>query len=228
MTNQTKTPGAMVLVPREELEIVTAFSGGFHPMEVARAKLRKIIFTPTDQPSAVGGEPEVMRFDIEPMNQDQWGMNKHSDGEYCRYDESVAPLLAELGIQKKIKEDNFNLVLKQLDEIGALKTRIAELEAAQDKACATIRVETLEGKVCATVARFDLRQLPVGSLLNVFRQAPPVTAKVDESAEFESWRKEQIASLVRMGYPDAAKAFGDLGSVQWAGWQARANLNGGA
>lgn len=40
------------------------------------------------------------------------------------------------------------------------------------------------------------------------------------NAEFEVWRKEQIASLVRMYYPDAAKAFRDLGSVQWAGWQA--------
>ena len=38
--------------------------------------------------------------------------------------------------------------------------------------------------------------------------------------QFEDWRKEQIASLVRMGYPEAAKAFRDLGSVQWAGWQA--------
>jgi hypothetical protein len=51
---------------------------------------------------------------------------------------------------------------------------------------------------------------------------------VDEEAEFEAWRKEQIDSLIRMGYPDAAKAFRDLGSVQWAGWQARAKLNGGA
>jgi hypothetical protein len=41
--------------------------------------------------------------------------------------------------------------------------------------------------------------------------------------KFEEWRKEQIASLVRMGYPDAAKAFRDLGSVQWAGWQAAWN-----
>lgn len=41
-----------------------------------------------------------------------------------------------------------------------------------------------------------------------------------ENEKFEEWRKEQIASLVRMGYPDAAKAFRDLGSVQWAGWQA--------
>ncbi|WP_163007868.1 hypothetical protein [Pseudomonas viridiflava] len=54
--------------------------------------------------------------------------------------------------------------------------------------------------------------------------AQAVAAKVDENAEFEKWRKEQIASLIRMGYPDAAKAFRDLGSVQWAGWQARANL----
>ncbi len=46
----------------------------------------------------------------------------------------------------------------------------------------------------------------------------------EENAEFETWRKEQIASLIRMGYPDAAKAFHDLGSVQWAGWQARAAL----
>jgi hypothetical protein len=38
--------------------------------------------------------------------------------------------------------------------------------------------------------------------------------------KFEEWRKEQIESLVRMGYLDAARAFRDLGSVQWAGWQA--------
>lgn len=38
--------------------------------------------------------------------------------------------------------------------------------------------------------------------------------------KFEEWRKEQIGSLIRMGYTDAAKAFRDLGSVQWAGWQA--------
>lgn len=55
--------------------------------------------------------------------------------------------------------------------------------------------------------------------------AQTVAAKVDESAEFDKWRKKQIASLIRMGYPDAAKAFRDLGSVQWAGWQGRANLN---
>lgn len=41
-----------------------------------------------------------------------------------------------------------------------------------------------------------------------------------ENQKFEDWRKEQIASLIRMGYPDAAKAFRDLGSVQWSGWQA--------
>jgi len=38
--------------------------------------------------------------------------------------------------------------------------------------------------------------------------------------KFEEWRNEQINSLVRMGYPDAAKAFRDLGSIHWAGWQA--------
>lgn len=41
-----------------------------------------------------------------------------------------------------------------------------------------------------------------------------------ENQKFEEWRKDQIASLMRMGYPDAAKAFRDLGSVQWAGFQA--------
>ena len=46
----------------------------------------------------------------------------------------------------------------------------------------------------------------------------------DENKEFNSWRKEQIASLIRMGYPDAARAFNELGSVQWAGWQARSAL----
>lgn len=41
-----------------------------------------------------------------------------------------------------------------------------------------------------------------------------------ENQKFEEWRNEQIAALVRMGYQDAAKAFRDLGSVQWAGWWA--------
>jgi hypothetical protein len=41
-----------------------------------------------------------------------------------------------------------------------------------------------------------------------------------ENQKFEEWRNEQIASMVRMGYLDAAKSFRDLGSVQWAGWQA--------
>lgn len=48
--------------------------------------------------------------------------------------------------------------------------------------------------------------------------------KIDESAEFEKWRGEQIASLQRMGYPGAAKAFRNHGSLHWAGWQARAAL----
>lgn len=41
-----------------------------------------------------------------------------------------------------------------------------------------------------------------------------------ENQKFEDWRNEQINSLVRMGYPDAAKAFRDLGTIHWAGWQA--------
>lgn len=48
--------------------------------------------------------------------------------------------------------------------------------------------------------------------------------KIEESTEFEKWRNEQIASLQRMGYPDAAKAFRNHGSLHWAGWQARAAL----
>lgn len=39
------------------------------------------------------------------------------------------------------------------------------------------------------------------------------------NSEFEVWRKEQIASLMRTGYPEAAKAFRDLGSIHWMAWQ---------
>ena len=39
------------------------------------------------------------------------------------------------------------------------------------------------------------------------------------NSEFEVWRKEQIASLMRSGYPEAAKAFRDLGSIHWMAWQ---------
>ncbi|MNU38967.1 hypothetical protein D3C71_276510 [compost metagenome] len=59
----------------------------------------------------------------------------------------------------------------------------------------------------------------------VYASQPAPVSSINENAAFEDWRKEQIASLVRMGYPDAAKAFRDLGSVQWAGWQARACLD---
>jgi len=41
-----------------------------------------------------------------------------------------------------------------------------------------------------------------------------------ENQKFDEWRNEQISSLIRMGYPDAAKAFRELGSIHWAGWQA--------
>ena len=55
----------------------------------------------------------------------------------------------------------------------------------------------------------------------------PVAVAINENAEFEKWRNEQIAVLVRNGYPDGAEAFRELGSVQWAGWQARACLDKG-
>lgn len=63
----------------------------------------------------------------------------------------------------------------------------------------------------------------VRGITPLYTLRPPRTGR-EENADFETWRKEQIASLIRMGYPEAAKAFRDLGSVQWAGWQARASL----
>lgn len=45
-----------------------------------------------------------------------------------------------------------------------------------------------------------------------------------ESRAFEAWRNAQVESLRRMGCAEAADAFYNLGSVQWAGWQARASL----
>lgn len=45
---------------------------------------------------------------------------------------------------------------------------------------------------------------------------------MDEWEVFNKWRYEQADSLRRCGYPDGAQAFINLGSVQWAGWQARA------
>lgn len=46
----------------------------------------------------------------------------------------------------------------------------------------------------------------------------------NESRAFEAWRNAQVESLRRMGYAEAADAFYNLGSVQWAGWQPRASL----
>lgn len=53
---------------------------------------------------------------------------------------------------------------------------------------------------------------------------PVAQACANENANFDAWREDQIAALIRMGYQDAAKAFRDLGSIQWAGWQGRARL----
>lgn len=53
---------------------------------------------------------------------------------------------------------------------------------------------------------------------------PSVPAERDEEKAFDDWRKEQIASLLRMSCHDAATAFRNLGSVHWTGWQARAAL----
>jgi hypothetical protein len=42
---------------------------------------------------------------------------------------------------------------------------------------------------------------------------------MSESIEaFEVWRKQQIASLVRTGHLDAARAFEQLGSIQGSVW----------
>lgn len=43
---------------------------------------------------------------------------------------------------------------------------------------------------------------------------------IKESDEkLEQWRKEQIASLIRTGHLEAAKAFEQLGSIHWMAWQ---------
>lgn len=47
---------------------------------------------------------------------------------------------------------------------------------------------------------------------------------INENSEFEKWRNAQIESLIRTGHVEGAEAFRNLGSVQWAGWQARASV----
>lgn len=55
MTNNTQ----LVSVPRELLEAVTAYSGSFHPMEPARAKLRALLAAPAEDVRAVVEEPVI-------------------------------------------------------------------------------------------------------------------------------------------------------------------------
>lgn len=38
------------------------------------------------------------------------------------------------------------------------------------------------------------------------------------SEKFESWKKEQIASLIRTGHLEAAKKLNELSSIQWITW----------
>jgi len=64
----------------------------------------------------------------------------------------------------------------------------------------------------------------IDKLRAVIAQQPTPGVKIDENAEFEKWRNEQVAVLERNGHPAGARAFRELGSVQWSGWQARAML----
>ena len=50
-----------------------------------------------------------------------------------------------------------------------------------------------------------------------------ITEKMN--AEFEIWRNEQIASLIRTGHVQAARAFRDLGSIHWIAWQSAWTLS---
>lgn len=164
MTNQTK-PGAMVAMSRQLAELLFRnLNGGDNQlcgMEHGAAFRELKALLNTEQPPAVGGEPETVAWldlqKLQPGGMAYATQMKVNHRQTELIDRShVAPLLAELEFQKKIKEGNFKLVLEQLDEIRALKARIAELEAGQGQACATLRVEALDGKPTATVARFDI------------------------------------------------------------------------
>lgn len=155
-------------------------------------------------------------------------------------------------LQKAVKDGNgdgicefaadvANLSMMLTDICGALNLFAAAQPADQqgdpmawkfcpECGCEEIRHQEGKHKQCSDChqewfADIDYSDVVRGNLHRLYRHAQPATAKVDEQAEFEAWRNEQIASLVRMGYPLAAKAFRDLGTIQWAGWQARANLN---
>ncbi|MBC2660053.1 hypothetical protein H7A76_31885 [Pseudomonas sp. MSSRFD41] len=59
-------------------------------------------------------------------------------------------------------------VLAAQRKLRALLARPAE----QPKPCATIRLERIDGKTCATVARWDADQLQEGALMNVYLNQP--------------------------------------------------------
>ncbi|WP_247842552.1 hypothetical protein [Pseudomonas sp. MWU12-3103b] len=138
------------------------------------------------------------------------------------------------------KAPDFNLV-------GGLRTRIADLESGRSEpvliqAVAVTRDDDDEGLRLEWLLEGGISELEfAGQVLFAMPEAndlcdengsaeiytappAPVAVVLNENAEFEAWREAQIASLIRTGYHEAAKAFRDLGSVQWSGWQARACL----
>ncbi|KFE50097.1 hypothetical protein [Pseudomonas syringae] len=153
------------------------------------------ICDPAEQTLAVGGEPEVLacasfakngNIQCWSLTRDHASLRK-LEGEGHRVIElidraQVAPLLADIERLDAELDERADWDQRQLVVIRQLNDCIAELKAQQGEpvACATIQVEIPSGKVlpAATVARFDIEQLPVGSLLNVYLQAQPATAKV--------------------------------------------------
>jgi hypothetical protein len=136
----------------------------------------------------------------------------------------ISQLTVALDQSSKAQLENYHMATRAWTELAELQATIEQLTAENE------RLKDGQGEAVAWMAlnrdgfpEKCLKSDPEG--FPVYRSQPAPVSAINENAAFEDWRKEQIASLVRMGYPDAAKAFRDLGSIQWAGWQARACLD---
>ena len=238
MKDQLKTPGAMVLVPRQLLQCAyssvayLALRGddvGTSNVPTADA-LRALLDTVAEQTPAVGGEPEVLGYRIEsPEGPDFAHADTQLDLAYIAslpgwevkplIDRAhIAPLLTELKALKHLKEYVTRPMRERCAERDALLTRIAELEAQQGEPVAYADPKAFDNFKSGIATHEWMWAFPDNGLQPLYRQAQPDTAKVDEWTEFTR------------AFPDADQRAGGTfihseDENKWAAWQARAQLN---
>lgn len=211
MTEQTKNPGAMVLVPRIATEEMIRFAEKCVPKTPNAQWSAMIAAAPAVQQPAVGGEPEVLAWVIQ-YGSSLLGITGHrsvqlEDPTPCSGQVTelidrthVAPLLAEIE-QNKYKADLYDEVWGLATGLGYLNvtTAISELRKEVDKTKAELEAAAQQGEPIELAD--DVRE---------YLQEGVENATGGEDADIDHEFAEELCLLLRPLYRHAQPATAKL------------------